>query len=189
MDTLTFKIADRPDEFDQIHRLNHATFAGEIPQHAPHADGRLVDKFHDENIYVVAKQGDEVVGMICGRGNRPFSLDSKLKNLDDYLPKGKKICEVRLLAVKKGWRSGAILPGLLLGIWHVCRDHGWDHVIMSGTTRQLKLYGRIGFKPFGPLVGAPGAYYQPMEVTLDRWKKVLDTTASLAEDGNDEASS
>lgn len=181
MSNLIFKVADQEDEFEQIHRLNHDTFAGEIPQHAPHPDGRLVDKFHDENTYIVAKNGEEVVGMICGRGNRPFSLDSKIPNLDEYLPKDRKVCEVRLLAVKKGWRSGPILPGLLLGIWRVCGgQQGYDHVIMSGTTRQLKMYRRLGFKPFGPLVGTPGAYYQPMELTYESWNAAREAMAVLA---------
>ena len=29
----TFKRADRPAEFDQVHALNHSTFVREIPQH------------------------------------------------------------------------------------------------------------------------------------------------------------
>ena len=36
---LTFKIAGEAGEFEQIHRLNHKTFAEEIPQHAAHSDG------------------------------------------------------------------------------------------------------------------------------------------------------
>ncbi|HEY0075622.1 MAG TPA: hypothetical protein VGB77_16100 [Abditibacteriaceae bacterium] len=32
--TITFKIATTADEFAQIERLNHQTFALEIPQHA-----------------------------------------------------------------------------------------------------------------------------------------------------------
>lgn len=181
MSPLTFKVADQPDEFEQIHRLNHDTFAGEIPQHAPHADGRLIDKFHDENTYAIALSGDEVVGMVCARGKRPFSLDNKIPNLDEFLPADRKVCEVRLLAIKKGWRQGTILPGLLRLIAETGRKMGYDYVVMSATTRQLKLYGHMGFEAFGPLVGVPGAQYQPMAVSFERWKKALESTVTVAE--------
>ena len=59
---LTFKVASTAAEFEAIHRLNHATFALEIPQHAPNARGRLVDRYHADNIYVVCLSGGTVVG-------------------------------------------------------------------------------------------------------------------------------
>ena len=48
-----FGVADRSAEYEAIFRLNHATFAGEIPQHPAQPDGRLVDRFHAENEYVI----------------------------------------------------------------------------------------------------------------------------------------
>jgi len=71
---LTYKIATEPREFELIHRLNYETFVEEIPQHAANPTGRLVDRFHDENTYVVCMNGDELTGMIALRGRRPFSL-------------------------------------------------------------------------------------------------------------------
>ena len=41
-----FKIASTAAEFEAIHRLNHATFAVEIPQHPRTPDGRLVPRQH-----------------------------------------------------------------------------------------------------------------------------------------------
>ncbi|NMA40877.1 MAG: hypothetical protein GX937_11960, partial [Lentisphaerae bacterium] len=37
-------------EIDSMWQLNHRIFAEEFPQHPPHADGRLVDKFHAKNL-------------------------------------------------------------------------------------------------------------------------------------------
>jgi len=48
-----YKVAATADEFEQIHRLNYQTFVGEIPQHSPNPEGRLVDKFHAENTYLI----------------------------------------------------------------------------------------------------------------------------------------
>ena len=48
---IVFKTATEDWEFESIHRLNHKTFAEEIPQHKASASERLVDKFHPENTY------------------------------------------------------------------------------------------------------------------------------------------
>jgi N-acyl-L-homoserine lactone synthetase len=72
---IEFRVAAHPSEFEQVSRLLYQTFVEEIPQHPPNPDGRHTDRFHNENQYVVAKSGDEVVGVIAIRGYRPFSLD------------------------------------------------------------------------------------------------------------------
>jgi hypothetical protein len=50
---LTFKIASTAAEFAAIHRLNHATFAVEIPQHAANRHRRLVVTPNRDAIYLV----------------------------------------------------------------------------------------------------------------------------------------
>ena len=162
-----FRIADSEKEFEMIHKLNYKTFAVEIPQHEQNREKFLIDKFHEENTYIIALDGDFLAGMVAVRGNRPFSLDSKIPDLDDYLPKGKTICEIRLLAVEPAYRSSAVFSGLLEKLSCYCREKGYDYAVISGTTRQLKLYGHMGFKPFHRLVGKDGAYYQPMFATIE----------------------
>src|SRR6059036_3330920 len=93
--SLTFKIASEPEEFEAVHRLNYKTFVEEIPQHAHNSEERLVDKFHAENTYAICVNGDRLVGMVAGRGHRPFSLDQKVQNLDSFLPHGRRVLEVR----------------------------------------------------------------------------------------------
>src|SRR4030095_14319684 len=93
---LTGKVATEAWEFEQIHHLNHQTFVEEIPQHTADPLGRLVDRFHNENTYVIALAGRELVGMIAIRERRPFSLEQKLPELERYLPAGRSICEIRL---------------------------------------------------------------------------------------------
>ena len=48
---LTYKIAETPDEFEQIFRLNYKTFTEEIPQNEANPERSRVDKFHAENTY------------------------------------------------------------------------------------------------------------------------------------------
>lgn len=157
-----FKIASEDHEFEQIHRLNYRTFVEEIPQHPPNPSRRLVDRFHEQNTYIICLHEERLVGMVAARGERPFSLDGKLDDLDGYLPPYRKMCEGRLLAVEKAYRRGPVFVGLLEEALSYGRRQGYDLVVMSCTVRQLKLYAHLGFVPFGPLVGTPEARYQPM---------------------------
>src|SRR5215831_17142223 len=167
---LTFKTANEDWEFEQIHRLNYKTFVEEIQQHHASPTHRLVDKFHAENTYLICLSGKKLVGMLAVRGNRPFSLDQKLENLDSYLPAGRSICEIRLLAIEKKFRGAQALQGILALLWQHGIERGYDLAIISGTNRQFKLYQHLGFVPFGPVVGTGDAQFQPMYVTLETFE-------------------
>lgn len=167
---LVFKTADEDWEFEQIHRLNYKTFVEEIPQHKAQPTHRLVDKFHAENTYLICLSGRQLAGMLAVRGTRPFSLDQKLEKLDSFLPAGRKICEIRLLAVDKKFRGAQVLQGILALLWQHGIEKSYDLAIISGTPRQFKLYQHLGFVPFGPLVGSGEAQFQPMYVTLETFE-------------------
>jgi aspartate aminotransferase-like enzyme/GNAT superfamily N-acetyltransferase len=164
---LRYKIADTEAEFEAIHRLNHRTFAEEIPQHPVNPQGRLVDKFHAENTYAICLDGGKLAGMVSGRAVRPFSLDGKLDGLDAFLPEGRKPVEVRLLAVEPTYRHSTVLARLVEEIAGHFAKLGCDLALISGTTRALQLYRRMGFVPFGPVVGDATAQYQPMYLTAE----------------------
>lgn len=163
---LSFKIADQPEEFEAIHSLNYRTFVEEIPQHASNSQRRLVDRFHAENTYAICLNQGEVVGMIAGRCQRPFSLDGKLEHLDEHLPPHQKAVEVRLLAVDPAFRKHAVFARLAGVLARYFRGRGCDLALISGTLRQTKLYRHLGFEAFGPLVGTADAPYQPMLMRL-----------------------
>ena len=162
--TLVFKQADETWEFEEISQLNYASFVEEVPQHPSNDNRILVDRFHAENTYFICRREQDVVGMICVRDRRPFSLDEKLGRLESYLPQaeGSRVCEVRLLAVRPDMRRTRVLTGLLTMMARHCQDGGYDYVVMSGRVSQQHLYRHIGFVPFGPVVGDDDAPYQPM---------------------------
>lgn len=176
---LVFKIASEDWEFEQIHRLNYRTFVEEIPQHAPNPEGKLVDRFHAENVYMIALDGKSLVGMLAVRAQRPFSLDAKLPNLDQYLPAGRVPVEVRLLSVERAYRKTILFTQLFESVVRYCLREGYDLAVISGTTRQAKLYRHLGFVPFGPLVGSDNAQYQPMYLTLEAFGQTMEKSAAL----------
>jgi hypothetical protein len=163
-----YGIAHTPSEFEAIHRLNYRAFVEEIPQHPPNAVRRLVDRFHDENTYVIAKRGEAMIGMVCIRRKRPFSLDGKLPDIHRLLPPAASICELRLLYVVPEERRSAVFIGLARALFAhaIAADH--DLAIVSATLREARLYRHLGFVPFGPEVGAIDARYQPMWLNLSR---------------------
>jgi hypothetical protein len=158
-----FKIAAESEEFEQIFRLNYASFVEEIPQHPENGEKILIDKFHGKNTYLICMtEKGQLAGMLCIADQRPFSLDYKINNLDDYIPVGAKCCEIRLLAVDKQFRNSFVFFGLAEALRTYCDDNSYAIAFISGTTRQQKLYAHLGFVPFGELVGNDGAKYQPM---------------------------
>jgi aspartate aminotransferase-like enzyme len=166
-----FKIATTPDEFEQIHRLNYQTFSEEIPQHQKNEEQKLVDAFHAENTYIICIKENEVIGMTAIRDNRPFSLDRKIGPVEQSLSfPVNSPCEVRLLSVKKEYRNGRVFLGLAQFLIKYCLKKGYDIAFISGTVRQLKLYGQLGFQPFAQLTGSDEALFQPMYLT----KKTFD---------------
>ena len=166
MSPYVFKVATEPHEVDGARRLNHRTFAGEIPQHAPDLSGRLVDRFEASSTTIVAMRGRDVVGMVAVRGERPFSLDAKLPDLDALIPPGHALCELRLMGVDPAHRAGVVFHGLVGALAKQCLADGYTLGLMSGTVRQARLYRHLGFVPFGPEVGAPAARFQPMQLPL-----------------------
>ena len=172
-DHIVFKKAKSRGEFEAIHRLNHRTFAEEIPQHDPHPDGRLVDRFHDRNVYLIALHGKQLAGMVALRFDRPFSVEQKAPEAMRGLPPGHRWCEIRLLAVEPRHRGTALLAGLLRLVVATAQAHQCDAAIISATTRQLKLYGHLGFTASGHLIGREGAWYQPMWNSISRLQEAV----------------
>ncbi len=167
---LVFKTAAEDWEFDLIHQLNYKTFVEEIPQHGASPTRRRVDPFHAENTYLICLAGRHLAGMLAVRGQRPFSLDLKLPDLDSYLPPGRALCEIRLLSVDKKYRTGQVFQGLMALVWQYFIENGYDLAVISGTTRQFRLYHHLGFIPFGPLTGAEGAQFQPMYLSIESFE-------------------
>jgi GNAT superfamily N-acetyltransferase len=171
MTRYTVNVATTPDEFEQIHALNYRTFVEEVPQHHPNAERRLVDRFHAENTYVVCKVGDEVIGMVCVRDRRPFSVDEKIGPFEEHLPAGVATpanpCEIRLLAIDPAHRGARVIFGLLSHLLRLGLERGYDFALMSGRPANMTIYRALGFRPFGPITGSAEAPYQPMYASAE----------------------
>lgn len=166
MTDIRFKEAETEREFQQIHRLNHLTFAEEIAQHQPTSNGHLVDRFHSANRYFIALLHDELVGMVSVHPGPDFSITSRLPD-----PAALRVLraplEVRLLAIAPQHRGSAILPGLLLHVYRYALLHNFSDLLASGITSRMSMYRKMGFRAMGPAVISGAASYVPMRLRLD----------------------
>jgi hypothetical protein len=163
------KFAETENELEQVHRLNYETFVEEIPQHESNQSKILVDKLHEKNKYIVALVQEEVVGMVALNEIRPFSLDLKIPEIETHLPPFNKALEIRLLSVKPTKRGGKVFFLLARKIVEWGHEMNFNIVLISGTTRQIKLYEKIGFRGFYQLIGKDEALYQPMFLDVNKF--------------------
>jgi aspartate aminotransferase-like enzyme/predicted N-acetyltransferase YhbS len=163
-----FKRADADHELEAVHRLNYRTFVREIPQHHDAGTGRLVDKFHDRNVYFVALKEGRVVGMISANEEHPFSIAERLADPTLLARPGCRPLEVRLLAVEPEERNGFALTGLFGSLYEHARARGATDLFISAVAGRVRLYQRLGFEPLGPAVGSGTVSFVPMSVGLPR---------------------
>lgn len=173
-----FKQASTEDELDQIFRLNHSVFAGELEQYPELPSGRLVDKFHDKNTYLIALCEGAVIGMIALHDQPPFSVAGRLADAHASLAGLGRLMEVRMLAVRPAHRNGRVMAGLLLALYEHVR--GYDTVVISGHAGKARIYHELGFEDLGPAVKSGEAVYIPMAVRVAdlserqaRWERRL----------------
>ena len=181
-DRITFKIADRPQEFDQIHRLLHRTFVVEIPRYEDPGTDYLVDKFHDRNVYVIALRNGRVCGMIAVHDQPPFSAAAAIEDPGILDRLGPRMIEARIFAVEPQERLGVAFPGLACSVYEYAKANRYGHIVITGLAVRQAMYQRMGFQPLGPPVLRGREHFIPMVLDLsqipkkakrdlDRWRR------------------
>ena len=161
------KIARTEKEFEDIAKLNYETFVEEIPQHQPNEKKIRIDPFHDENTYLLVYKDSEMAGMIAFRDQRPFSLDKKIGPVEEKLDKVdcEKLCEIRLLAVKKQYRNGRVFQQLAKAIYTYVYDLGITLCSHFRNNQGREAYRQLGFRQFAEKIGTEDASFLPMILT------------------------
>lgn len=164
---LVFKKAADEDELRQVHELNYLTFVREIGQHEDPGRPALVDKFHERNLYLIAKRGGNVVAMLAIHDRPPFSVTSRLDDPSWIERSCPRPLEVRLLAVRPSERKSVVLPGLLWLLYRLAEGAGYSHLLASGVRRQLGMYRKLGFEEIGPERQSGHAFFTPLAMAID----------------------
>lgn len=161
------RIANAQD-WDAIARLNHDTFAVELGQYTPNEQGRMTDRRHDTNIYLVAYVQDELAGMlsITLPSTAPFSTLKRMAVVSAEIQHNlHKTAEIRLLAVKPAYRGQGLFAHLMLAAIKTCYQHGIDRVLISAIANRVATYTFMGFQAIADPVVEGKAVYVPMIIT------------------------
>lgn len=170
-----FKIADQPEEFEQIFRLNYEIFAKEVGQHKTNEEGRLIDRFHKDNTYIVVKHRKKVVGMVCLTDPRDgqFSILDKMTHPEKIKPYLKNAVEVRLLSLQKEHRNLGISWKVGTMIGQLALDRGYDYAFLSGISHRRAMYEKFGFKVIDQAKKSGQAEFYPMVIHRSAFRKFL----------------
>ena len=166
-------IIKSPESDAEIHRmwrLNHAVFAEEYPQHPTSADGCLIDKFHGKNIYRIAWDGQDVLGMISAHWRPPFSAVAKFGETVERLLIDGKTAEIRLLALQKEVRGTSLAVQLAVSLMTELQSLGMELLVISGISVQVRFYRHVGFEVVGEPVSENGIVFYPM---IGRLEEIL----------------
>ena len=149
-------------EYEQLFRLNHRVFVEELQQYPPSPDGRLIDKFHQRNIYFAAFSGELLVGMIAVHDQPPFSIEQRLCDPALLAQLEAPLLEVRLLAIEPEHRNGMVVAGLFANVYGWARDRNFRTLLMSGLESRASLYRKLGFRELGAAKPYGNASFVPM---------------------------
>jgi predicted N-acetyltransferase YhbS len=162
----SFRMAGSESDLEGIRRLNHRTFAEELGQHEPNAEGALADRFEHKSRYRIALFDGRVVGMVSMSDEPPWSIEKRLPDPSVLNQLPGPLIEVRLLAIEPEHRHQMVLAGLLGGVLLHARGNGYGSIIISGITAKIAMYERLGFRALGPAVPDGKASFAPMALPL-----------------------
>jgi len=166
-----FKLAETPQELEDVHRLLYQTFVVEIPRYDDPGTDYLVDKYHDRNLYFVALCNGRVCGMAAVHDQPPFSVAAALDDPDVLHRLSRRLLEVRIFAVEPRERFGLVFAGVAWSIHEYAKSSGYRQIVISGLAGREPMYERLGFLRLGPPRLRGSEHFVPMALDLSRLPK------------------
>ena len=153
---------------DAIAALIHDTYALELGQYNANEAGRITDRLHNTNLYLVACMDTDLAGMlsITLPSAASFSTLNRLPLVpEDVANNLHKTAEIRLLAIKPTYRGQGVFDQLMQAAIITCYGQGIDRVLISAISNRVSLYEFMGFQTVGEAVQEGTAVFQPMIIT------------------------
>ncbi|MFH1467388.1 MAG: aminotransferase class I/II-fold pyridoxal phosphate-dependent enzyme [Pseudomonadota bacterium] len=162
------KLAETEAEYTQIHAINLQVYALELGQdRAPEGAEQLVDPRLDKTTYIIAKDGEKVVGML---GLTPpgvrFSLEDSLAGDGVPAEDRAEAIEIRRLALLPDYRGRRIFPRILLFLQDYAAPRRYRIGYISAIEGRVPDYLRMGFRSFGQPFIKGAVRYQPMRLHI-----------------------
>ncbi len=150
LDCLEVREASNADRA-RIYALRHAVYARELAQHPTNADQRLSDPLDESNRYIVAANGDDVVGFISITPPQAghYSIDKYVRRDAVALHFDDGLFEIRLLTVMPEWRQTPLAWLLMLAGLRWVQHHGGRQIVAIGRVEVLGIYLKVGLQRLG----------------------------------------
>jgi predicted N-acetyltransferase YhbS len=169
--SVTVSRAASDKDFEEIARFNYQIFSQEVGQHPENRQQKLVDSYHEANVYFVCRYQRKIIGMVCVTDPKVkgFSVSKKLQYPEILDPYRDDSLEVRLLAVDKAYRGTSVFLKLIQAIGDYALAQGAQRVFISGIAGRLRMYQKLGFEVIAEPAVSGRARYVPMMLTRERF--------------------
>jgi histidinol-phosphate/aromatic aminotransferase/cobyric acid decarboxylase-like protein len=157
-------------EREAIYRFRHEVYAKELRQHPVNKLNSLQDRLDDVNVYLIAKQSEQVVGFISITPPGPAGY-----SIDKYVPRAvlpfaidDRVYEIRLLTVLKAHRGREMAFLLMYAAFRWVEAHGGNRIVAIGRREVVDMYLRAGLSPIGHSIQSGDVTYDLLQATVDK---------------------
>ena len=165
--TLTLALAS-DSQREAIYRLRHRVYAEELGQHAVHPSQALRDPLDERNIYLVALEGESMLGFISltPPGGASYSIDKYFTRTELPVPLDAATWEIRLLTVLAEHRGRDLAILLMYAALRWVEANAGTTVIAIGREEILPLYVRAGLNRSGKWTLSGQVRYEFVHATV-----------------------
>ena len=137
-------------------------------QYSPNTTGRLTDSLDAFNHYIVAADGDRIVGFvsITPPGGPGYSVDKYFKREELPFPVDDKLYEIRLLTVPQASRRSMLASALMYAAFRWIEARGGTRIVAIGRKEIRNIHLRVGLNPTGQDVQSGAVTYGLLHGTM-----------------------
>ncbi len=183
-DRKEFRIAPATDgDRQQIYRLRHEVYARELAQHPCNKAGSLTDKLDACNLYLVAWQGDTLVGFvsITPPGGGGYSVDKYFSREQLPFVMDNGLYEIRLLTVMREKRRRELAPLLMYAALRWVESRGGTRIVAIGRQEVLSLYRSGGMISTGCWVRSGAVNFELLHAPTETIRRTIELFTALLE--------
>jgi histidinol-phosphate/aromatic aminotransferase/cobyric acid decarboxylase-like protein len=166
-----------PEDRKQIYGTRHDVYAVELHQHHANDERLLRDALDERNEYIVAKQGNELLGFVSiTPPGGSYSVDKYFNRDEIPVSFDQSLYEIRLLTVLSAHRGRIVAPLLMYGALRYAESHGGSQLVAIGRREVVGMYSRCGMTPTGTITRSGAVEY---ELMTGRTHQVHQTIGSM----------
>lgn len=165
---ITLSIAKGSDKAI-IYQIRHDIYANELHQHNSNINQQLSDDLDKENIYIVAKHAQKIVGFISitTPNSTKYSVDKYFNRSAIPFEFDDNLYEIRLLSVIQQKRNAPIALALMYAAFRWVQSHGGKHIVAICRESLLAMYQKAGLTPLPKKVLSGQVTYVLSIATID----------------------